>query len=631
MGSALTDKLEALVLGSEPFAAGDLKTTLTRLSAELKHRFNKGAPTSFEFVSNAVKALSKIRGNAHADIRMICLYDSGAFLFANNFNGPAVACAKNLIDLARQAGNDPWLRKAHMLQGIAYSHAGDSGEAVGHFSTALELARRLGQSDGQISVLCNLGTSLNYCGMYREAIPCFLTALNLIQRYPEHSTYEPGALCNLAQSYLYLGEYRKGFDQIVLCLKKSAEPIDSFTAFARVAREYTMVQLALELGMIDLARKHSLLCTQFCRQSGVKRTELPAALCEALCEIHAGDVQRGLDLLERALDRCTEKTGIEYQNTLTSLVKAYDRASRPELALETLRTLIGSIRESREKGIMALLAMRSVDERPFSVATEGADLRELADQEARLRVQVAERELVSSRLEMLERLATTADLKEEESGEHGYRVGKLSGMLSLELGQNKETSIAIEMAARLHDIGKIAVPDRILLNSQELQQAERHFISTHTLIGAELLSKSNVPQLKIAEEIARFHHEWWNGEGYPTKLAGKRIPIHARIVALADVFDALTHGRPFSKPWPMDQAIEEIQKRRGTQFDPELTDVFLKLIDRLRNEHADLDEYLGRAGRNSPFLQARNKIRLMLAEERENEKKATVEGNETRH
>ncbi len=165
----------------------------------------------------------------------------------------------------------------------------------------------------------------------------------------------------------------------------------------------------------------------------------------------------------------------------------------------------------------------------------------------------------------------------------------------------------------------------------ELKDAERHFISAHTTIGAELLSKSNVPQLKIAEEIARFHHEWWNGEGYPTKLAGKRIPIHARIVALADVFDALTHGRPFSKPWPMDQAIEEIQKHRGTQFDPELTDVFLKLIDRLRKQHADLDEYLGRAGRNSPFLQARNKIRLMLAEERENEKKATVEGNETRH
>ena len=156
-------------------------------------------------------------------------------------------------------------------------------------------------------------------------------------------------------------------------------------------------------------------------------------------------------------------------------------------------------------------------------------------------------------------------------------------------------------------------------------------MSTHTTIGAELLAKSNIPQLRLAEDIARYHHEWWNGEGYPSKLKGKRIPIHARIVALADVFDALTHGRPFSKPWPMDRAIEEIRNRKGTQFDPELTDVFLALVERLRNEHEDLDEYLGRAGRNSPFLQARNKIRMMLAEERDQEKKATVEGNETRH
>ena len=100
---------------------------------------------------------------------------------------------------------------------------------------------------------------------------------------------------------------------------------------------------------------------------------------------------------------------------------------------------------------------------------------------------------------------------------------------------------------------------------------------------------------------------------------------------MADVFDALTHGRPFSPPWPIDKALDEIRARKGTQFDPELTDHFLALIDHLRKEHEDLDEYLGRASRNSPFLQARSRIRQMLAEEREQEKMATVKGNETRH
>ena len=106
--------------------------------------------------------------------------------------------------------------------------------------------------------------------------------------------------------------------------------------------------------------------------------------------------------------------------------------------------------------------------------------------------------------------------------------------------------------------------------------------------------------------------------------------LAARIVALADVFDALTHGRPFSPPWPIDKALDQIRAGKGRQFDPDLTDLFLDLVDKLRKEHEDLDEYLGRASKSSPFLQARNRIRQMLAEERELEKKATVEGNQTR-
>jgi putative two-component system response regulator len=166
----------------------------------------------------------------------------------------------------------------------------------------------------------------------------------------------------------------------------------------------------------------------------------------------------------------------------------------------------------------------------------------------------------------------------------------------------------IELAARLHDIGKIGIPDAILLKPDRLNDAERQIMSAHTTVGAELLSKSNIPHLQMAEDIARYHHEWWDGSGYPGNLSGTAIPLASRITALADVFDALTHKRPYKPAWPIDGALSEIASLKGRQFDPQLTDVFLVLVSKLRQQYGGLDDFLGRAAQTSPFLQARSKI-----------------------
>jgi putative two-component system response regulator len=138
-------------------------------------------------------------------------------------------------------------------------------------------------------------------------------------------------------------------------------------------------------------------------------------------------------------------------------------------------------------------------------------------------------------------------------------------------------------------------------------------MKTHTTIGAEVLAKSNIAHMQMAEEIARHHHEWWDGTGYPGNQSASGIPLAARITALADVFDALTHARPYKVAWSVDSALTEILALRGRQFDPELTDLFLALVSRLRREHDSLDAFLGEAAKNSPFLQARSKIRETLA------------------
>jgi putative two-component system response regulator len=294
------------------------------------------------------------------------------------------------------------------------------------------------------------------------------------------------------------------------------------------------------------------------------------------------------------------------RDTLAALVKAYEAIGQPERALVYLREMIESLRQTQQEN--ALKHLRLHLDQLGEVVGDAPISTRLQRQEAALRGKVAEQELFRSRIEMLERLAVTAELRDDSTGEHSYRVGKLSALLAQEFGCDEETCYMIELAARLHDVGKIGVPDAILLKPDKLNEAERQIMRTHTTVGAELLSKSAIPHMQMAEEIARYHHEWWNGSGYPSNLSGSAIPLAARITALADVFDALTHKRPYKIAWPMDAALDEIAQLKGVQFDPQLTDLFVVLLARLRRDHIDLDAFLGQAAHQSPFLQARSRI-----------------------
>jgi putative two-component system response regulator len=138
----------------------------------------------------------------------------------------------------------------------------------------------------------------------------------------------------------------------------------------------------------------------------------------------------------------------------------------------------------------------------------------------------------------------------------------------------------IRRAAPLHDIGKIGIPDAILLKAGKLEPAEIEIMKTHTLIGARILSGSDHALLTMAESIALTHHERWDGAGYPYQLAGHAIPFEGRVVALADTFDALTHERPYKAASTLEEALAEIRRESGKQFDPELVSAFLRLTER---------------------------------------------------
>jgi putative two-component system response regulator len=206
--------------------------------------------------------------------------------------------------------------------------------------------------------------------------------------------------------------------------------------------------------------------------------------------------------------------------------------------------------------------------------------RRLADQNRTLEVRITERTkaLEVSQMEMLDRLATTAELRDDDTGQHTCRVGRTAGRLALALGMSEPAARIIDPAARLHDLGKIGIPDSILRKPGALTQEEYELMKSHTVIGGRILSGGQSPLIQTAERIALHHHERWDGMGYPTRLAGADIPIEARIVAVADFFDALTHDRPYRPAFSVDRTVDMIRLSSGLHFDPEVANAFLELV-----------------------------------------------------
>jgi len=198
------------------------------------------------------------------------------------------------------------------------------------------------------------------------------------------------------------------------------------------------------------------------------------------------------------------------------------------------------------------------------------------------RVTEVTQDLQNRSMEMLQRLAGAAEKRDTDTGAHLLRMSRYAALLAREIGFGELEERVIAMAAPLHDIGKIGIPDDVLLAPRRLTESELRIMRTHPEIGYDMLRDSTSEAMLMAADIARYHHERFDGAGYPTRIAGEDIPLSARIVAVADVWDALLSPRPYKRPWDESAAIELLRTGAGTQFDPTLIEVFLSRLDELR-------------------------------------------------
>jgi putative two-component system response regulator len=278
----------------------------------------------------------------------------------------------------------------------------------------------------------------------------------------------------------------------------------------------------------------------------------------------------GMELLAEVLGRRPDTsvilvTGLNNTSTAVTALEhgAYDYILKPFEATEVIISVRNALRRRQ-------------------LEIENRSYREHLEE----RVRDQTEEIRSSHKEIALRLVVASEYRDNETGAHVRRIGQFCEAVCDRMGMPAETRDRMGLAAAMHDVGKVGIPDAILRKPARLEPWEFEVMKSHTVIGGQILSGRAIPLLVTAREVALGHHERWDGKGYPNGVHGKGIPLPARIVAVIDVWDALIHERVYKAAWPEETALEEIRKNRGTQFDGDVVDVFLGLASRLHEINA---------------------------------------------
>lgn len=526
------------------------------------------------------------------------------------------------LDLACNESNQSGQVDALNLQAGLLSAQGDHFGALEHLSQALSAAREARLVECQANILNNLGSLHTLLGDYSRALGELQAAYELIRQFTATSRSEAMNLINLGHLYREMGDLH-GAQEFYARARETGRALDD--QMIEVVSLNSLANILSRTGEWVSARELYHEALQLARRLGFSKYEVDNL--DGLGEAHAalGEHQRAIAAHRQALTITREisdpegeldsliNLGRNYLATeqcseaVQALMEAYDSALRLDRteALIDAHELLGQAYEKKNDLPRALGHQRAMHSLKVSLLNEKCEQRstqlsrlyesecarreaerhrfqrlQKARDEAETRVLQRTRELEKSQMEMVARLANAAEYRDDETGQHTRRVGCISAAIAQILGWPEEQARLISWAARLHDVGKLGVRDTVLLKRGKLTSDEFTLIQAHTTIGASILSGSSSSLLRMAEEIALSHHERWDGTGYPLGLSKDEIPVSARIVAVADTFDALVNERPYKPAWSREDALTEIRRQSGHQFDPKVVTAFLEAIQK---------------------------------------------------
>jgi len=510
----------------------------------------------------------------------------------------------------------------NLLAGV-YHYDGRYDDAETTLKEVINLYKKEDNYLGIAKASCNLGILFTSLGNYDSALTYLNSAYDILTNKVSDERVLGIILNNLGRLFFDLRDYSKSIVYYTDALKKSQSRHDKIAESVVTRNMAASYKENAEHGLSKRYFLHSLeLCVEIRNTGGEVLAR--AGLAEILIQENQGP--QALENLLSALPIAEELQDLETQLEILNLLgQAYalseqwpeagqslnrglelaQEVGRPKAVLDAHRALYGHYK-SRDNLERALHHFEAFYHSERALLTEESDKRvrelsakfdlERAQQETLLErllrataedarntalEQVAERtlELEQAQIEIVSRLALAAEFRDDITGEHTLRVGRYSAAVARHMGLDPLEVALIEQAARLHDVGKIGVPDSILLKPGNLTSAEYEFMKAHTLMGGRILSGGHSRLVKMAEAVATSHHERWDGTGYPKGTSGENIPLEGRIVAVADVFDALMQGRPYKKAWSKQEAWAELKAQSGKQFDPAIIEIFGCLLE----------------------------------------------------